>query len=72
MTFTSHNQNNERQKYIDIYKHIPQNLIIIGWYTFLLEYFIRPFKGDIIEHLYDRHTSLAFVAPYSKEIAGHK
>lgn len=72
VTFTSHNQNNERQKYIDIYKHIPQNLIIIGWYTFLLEYFIRPFKGDIIEHLYDRHTSLAFVAPYSKKIAGHK
>lgn len=70
VTFTTHNQDTERQKYYDLYSKIPKNIDICGWYTFLLDYIIKPFKGDIIEHLYDTHISLAFVDP--PKIKSHK
>lgn len=72
VTFTSNNQNTEKQKYIDIHKKIPTNVKIIGWYSFLLDYFIRPFKGDVIERLYDIHVSQAFINPPIIKQNGHK
>lgn len=72
VTFTTHNQNTEKQKYFDLYARIPKNIVICGWYSFLLDYIIKPFKGDIIEHLYDTHVSLAFIEPPIINNNGHK
>lgn len=72
VTFTSNNQNTEKQKYLDMYNKIPTNVKIVGWYSFLLDYFIRPFKGDVIEQLYDIHVSQAFINPPIVKQKGHK
>ena len=72
VTFTSYNQYTEELKYINIHNHIPRNVVISGWYSFLLNYFIRPFKGDVIECLYDIHTSLAFTQPHNENVNGKK
>lgn len=61
ITYTDNNQNNIRQKFINEYGFVPKNIVILGWFTFLLVYWIRPFKGTVIEQLYDRHIGMSFV-----------
>ncbi len=61
VTFTKNNQSNIRDRIINIYKYIPSNIVICGWYTFLLDYWIRPFKGTVLEQLYERHVGLLYV-----------
>ena len=61
ITYTDNNQNNIRQKFLDKYGFVPKNIIILGWFTFLLVYWIRPFKGTVIEQLYNRHIGMSFV-----------
>lgn len=61
ITYTDNNQNNIRQKFLDEYGLVPKNIVILGWFTFLLVYWIRPFKGTVIEQLYNRHIGMSFV-----------
>lgn len=61
VTYTDNNQNNIRQKFLNKYGGIPKDIIILGWFTFLLVYWIRPFKGTVIEQLYNRHIGMSFV-----------
>ena len=61
ITYTDNNQNNIRQKFLSEYGLIPKDIVILGWFTFLLAYWIRPFKGTVIEQLYDRHIGMSFV-----------
>lgn len=53
ITYTDNNQNNIRQKFLNEYGFVPKNIVILGWFTFLLVYWIRPFKGTVIEQLYN-------------------
>lgn len=62
ITYTSRNQDNIKGRIIEKYGFIPSKLVVKGWYSFLLDYMIRPFKGTVIEELFDRHVSLAFVS----------
>ena len=61
ITYTDNNQNNIRQKFLNEYGFVPKNIVILGWFTFLLVYWIRPFKGTVIEQLYNRHIGMSFV-----------
>ncbi len=61
VTYTDNNQNNIRQKFLNEYGFIPKDIVILGWFTFLLVYWIRPFKGTVIEQLYNRHIGMSFV-----------
>lgn len=61
VTYTDNNQNNIRQKFLNEYGGIPKGIVILGWFTFLLDYWIRPFKGTVIEQLYNRHIGMSFV-----------
>lgn len=61
ITYTDNNQNNIRQKFLNEYGLIPKDIVILGWFTFLLAYWIRPFKGTVIEQLYNRHVGMSFV-----------
>lgn len=61
VTYTDNNQNHIRQKFLNEYGFIPKDIVILGWFTFLLVYWIRPFKGTVIEQLYDRHIGMSFV-----------
>ena len=61
VTFTTNNQNNIRSRIMSNFGYIPSNIVIIGWFSFLLEYWIRPFKGTVLTQLYNRHVGLAHV-----------
>ena len=62
VTYTTENQESVRRKLIEKHGFIPDGVMVMGWFSFLLEFFIRPFKGTVIPKLYDRHVGLAFVA----------
>lgn len=61
VTFTNNNQNNIRERILNKFGYIPRNIEVTGWYSFILDYWIRPFKGTVIEKLYECHVGLAFV-----------
>lgn len=61
VTYTDNNQSNIREKIVKKYGYIPKDILVTGWYAFLLDYWIRPFKGSVLEQLYERHIGLAFV-----------
>lgn len=58
VTFTINNQNNISERLIHDFKVIPSQIKVMGWYTFVLNYWIKPFKGDVIPELYDHHVGL--------------
>lgn len=61
ITYTIRNQENIRERLIKKIGYIPKRIIVIGWYTFLLDYWIRPFKGTVLDILYDKHIGLTYV-----------
>ncbi len=61
VTYTDNNQNNIRHKFLNEYGFIPKDIVILGWFTFLLAYWIRPFKGTVIEQLYNRHVGMLYI-----------
>lgn len=58
VTFTVNNQENIKKSIISEMKMIPKTLKVMGWYKFILDYWIKPFKGDVIPLLYDHHIGL--------------
>ena len=60
VTYTSRNQEEITKKIYKKIHHIPSNVVILGWYEFLIKYWIRPYKGDILPELYDKSVSLYF------------
>lgn len=60
ITYTTKNQENIKSKIINNCNSMPSNIRLMGWYTFLLDYWIRPFKGDVLEELYSVHIGLHF------------
>jgi len=68
ITYTQNNQENIIRRFQTIYGNMPNKVIVIGWFSFLLDYWIRPFKGTVIESLYDRHVGLIM----TEQISGVK
>ncbi len=60
ITYTLKNQENIKVKIVNQHHCMPNNVRLMGWYTFLLDYWIRPFKGDVLEELYSTHIGLYF------------
>lgn len=62
VTFTTNNNDNLQNK---LYKSIgfSDSIVVLGWYQFLLQTFIQPYKRDIIEELYNTHVSVSFANP---------
>lgn len=62
VTFTTNNNDNLQNK---LYKSIgfSDSIVVLGWYQFLLQTFIQPYKRDIIEKLYNTHVSVSFANP---------
>lgn len=61
VTYTSKNQENIKERIIQKYGYIPKAIVVVGWYTFLLDFWIRPFKGSVINILYDNHVGMVYV-----------
>lgn len=58
VTYTVNNQENIKERLVKHYKSIPQQIKIMGWYEYLMNYWIKPFKGDIVQELYTHHVGL--------------
>ena len=65
ITFTTNNQNNLKDRIINRLGYLPEKIIIIGWYHFLLTYWIKPYKGDVIGKLYNEHVGLLLTNGHS-------
>lgn len=61
VTYTINNQENIKQRLVRDYKVLPERIKVMGWYSFVLNYWIKPFKGDVIPQLYNHHIGLAKV-----------
>ena len=59
VTYTINNQENIKQRLARDYKVLPERIKVMGWYSFVLNYWIKPFKGDVIPQLYNHHIGLA-------------
>lgn len=59
ITYTARNQENVKNKISKYFGGIiPGNIEILGWYSFLLDYWIRPFKGTVLDILYEKNISI--------------
>jgi len=61
ITYTYNNQDNIKRRLISKNGSLPTQVKVMGWYSFLLDYLIRPFKGEVLTELYDHHIGLCFV-----------
>lgn len=53
-TYTEANEEEIRKKIIDKKWHIPQNITIQTWFSFLLQHWVRPYQNAINHELFDR------------------
>lgn len=58
ITYTVNNQENIRVRLIHEHHGMPVNVSILGWYKFLLDFWIKPFKGTVLSNLFDHHVGL--------------
>lgn len=62
VTYTTHNQQKTIERLQKRFgNRLPSKIMVIGWYKFLLDFIIKPYKGDIIEDLYEQHVGFQFV-----------
>lgn len=52
-TYTEANEEEIRRKFLKLYNHVPTNVTIQSWYSFLLQNWVKPFQGSFNELLYD-------------------
>ncbi|WP_426484621.1 UvrD-helicase domain-containing protein [Flavobacterium sp. 2] len=48
-TYTQANETEIRKKIIEIVNHIPENITVQTWFSFLLKHGVRPFQGAIFD-----------------------
>lgn len=70
ITYTDKNQEVLRNRIYHKFGCIPSNILILGWFEFLLKYWINPYKGDVISSLYDVHIGILPVNSPSGLIKG--
>ncbi len=68
ITYTIKNQENIKIKLIERFGYVPSQIRVMGWYTFLLDYCIKPFMGTVIEALYCQSVGLHLVSGVSGTI----
>jgi hypothetical protein len=61
LTFTRKNQSEIEEKVRSENGYLPSEIKICGWYSFLLDYCIRPFIGTVIPSLYCQNIGLLLV-----------
>lgn len=72
ITFTINNQNVINERVYQKFGYFPDKVVVMGWYEFLLTHWIRPYKGDVINKLYDEHVGLLMVDGESGIIKNEK
>ena len=58
ITFTRRNQDGIQERLRKFSPKVTRRVKVFGWYEFLFKYIIRPYKGTVIEELYDHNVSL--------------
>lgn len=48
-TYTESNEAEIRQKFFDLVGHVPPNVAIMTWFSFLITHGVRPFQGGLFE-----------------------
>lgn len=59
ITFTQKNQNEIRKRFQQNIGYIPEQIKIMGWYSFLLSYCIKPFMGSVIPDLCCKNVGIS-------------
>lgn len=65
VTFTTNNQNILKSRIINKLGYQPEKIAVVGWYHFLLTYWIKPYKGDVIGKLYNEHVGIVLTNGHS-------
>lgn len=58
ITYTRRNQDGILDRLRELHPKVARSIRVYGWYEFLFKYIIRPYKGTVIEELYDHNVSL--------------
>ncbi|MEO3429269.1 UvrD-helicase domain-containing protein [Pelagibius sp. CAU 1746] len=48
-TYTQSNEAEIKQKILEINGHIPPNIVVMTWFTFLINHGVKPFQGGLFE-----------------------
>lgn len=48
-TYTESNEAEIRQKFFDLIGHVPVNVVIMTWFSFLIAHGVKPFQGGLFE-----------------------
>ena len=48
-TYTEFNEAEIRQKFFDLVGHVPANVVIMTWFSFLITHGVKPFQGGLFE-----------------------
>lgn len=68
ITYTIKNQEKITDRIKELKGYVPNEIKVLGWYSFLLEYCIRPFMGSVIDTLYCKQVGLSFVEGVSGRV----
>lgn len=58
ITYTDKNQEVIKDRICKKYGCTPSNILVLGWFEYLLKYWINPYKGDVIPSLYNKHIGI--------------
>jgi DNA helicase-2/ATP-dependent DNA helicase PcrA len=48
-TYTESNEAEIRQKFFELVGHVPANVVIMTWFSFLITHGVKPFQGSLFE-----------------------
>lgn len=48
-TYTDSNEAEIRQKFFDVVGHVPSNVVIMTWFSFLITHGVKPFQGAVFD-----------------------
>jgi DNA helicase-2/ATP-dependent DNA helicase PcrA len=48
-TYTESNEAEIRQRFFDVVGHVPSNVVIMTWFSFLIAHGVKPFQGGLFE-----------------------
>jgi DNA helicase II / ATP-dependent DNA helicase PcrA len=50
-TYTESNEAEIRQRFYELVGHVPANVVIMTWFSFLISHGVKPFQGSLFEFL---------------------
>ncbi|NPU63713.1 UvrD-helicase domain-containing protein [Bradyrhizobium sp. 83012] len=48
-TYTESNESEIRQRFFDLLGHVPANVVIMTWFSFLITHGVKPFQGGLFD-----------------------